>query len=146
MSDRKRLEPYSIDCHWFSQRHPAAITNRIATEQVQRFLGGVHRARSACGKARGMIGMRVREYHRGRRYRAKPTQPVHPAVDHDARIAGANEHRAVAPMPARANLDFTASAKEGQLDCTAVSRHIDPQTEFKVPRLGSNTTGFTSEK
>lgn len=91
MPDRKRAERYSVDCRRFSQRHPAPIVNGITMEQLQCFRGGVDRARRASGKARSVIGMRVREHDRGRCHFAKPSGPIRPAVDHDAGIAVPNK-------------------------------------------------------
>src|SRR6516164_7359576 len=127
MSHPKGLEPYSTDCHAFSQCQPMLIANGIAMKQVQCFLGGVDRARSAFGKARGMIGMCVSEYDRSWCNRAELSQPVRAAIDHDTRILIVNEQRAMASVPARTDLDFTTSAEEGQLNCPNVRFHIDPQ-------------------
>src|SRR6516225_8784573 len=114
MSHRKGLEPYSTDCHAFSQCQPMLIANRIAMKQVQCFLGGVDRARSAFGKARGMIGMCVSEYDRSWCNRAELSQPVRAAIDHDTRILIVNKQRAMASVPKPARLRFLTSFEEAQ--------------------------------
>jgi hypothetical protein len=80
-----------------------------------------------------VIRMCVCEQDGSRRNRAEPSQPVRPAIDHDTRIATVNEQRAMTSVPARTDLNFPASAEEGQLNCPNVRFHTDLRPRSGLP-------------